>query len=400
VPPKPKRAPAPKSAKPARTGNIYLDLATHLSTVTGRVDAKTGAVTLPPAKVLVAGNEEGDPMIRLPGVISTRCETLDAAIGVGGFPMSRLSVLAGGESCGKTTICGLAAAEVQSMMGYCTKCNDYHPGIPIIIDNEFKLDTGYIRSLGVDLRKLLHTSPATVEDSFAIINETILMVLEEHPGVPILAVLDSLNATKSEAEYESDGTSDFTKSNQGGLGASARFMSANIPKLLRTIHQKPVALVFTSQPRELIGQPGRNLIAGGGAPRFYAALAIELYKKAGFWKEGERNIGTITVAKCFKNQVFTPHAETEIGLRWGIGVDYNKTLLDQAARMALINYSPAGGWYEMASDDPDKPIKWQGMKGWHALTSKRPDVLTCLKAQVRAPYTQVFRSEPPEEAQP
>lgn len=161
-------------------------------------------------------------------------------------------------------------------------------------------------------------------------------------------------------------------------------MSTNIPKLLRLIHQHPVALVFVSQPRDNIGTPGRNLVAGGNAPKFYAALAMELYRK-GFWEESGRKIGNITIAKVFKNQVSKPFAEAEIGLRWGIGVDYHKSLLDQAVKLMLIN-AGAGGWYEMPSDDPKAPIKWQGMKGWHKLTQDRPEILDYLRSQVREPF--------------
>lgn len=380
---KPKKTPA-EPKKPAGV-NIFHDLANHLSTVTGKVDPKTKEVILGPASVHVGGDDEGTPNIRVPGIISTRCETLDAAIGVGGFPMSRLSIITGGEGCGKTTICGLACAEVQSMTAMCHGCGVEHGGIPIYVDNEFKLDLDYLKMLGVDISRILVTSPATIEDSFTIMNELIKMVLDKHPGIPVLAILDSLNATKSSKEYEEDGTADFNESNQGGLGASARFMSTNIPKLLRLTHQKPVALVFVSQPRDNIGTPGRNLIAGGNAPKFYAALAIELYRK-GFWEESGRKIGNITVAKVFKNQVSKPGSEAELGLRWGIGVDYHKSLLDQAVKLALLN-SGAGGWYEMPSDDPKQPIKWQGMKGWHKLSQERPEVLEYLKTQVRDPFT-------------
>lgn len=379
---KPKKTPAEQKT-PAGV-NIYHALANHLSTVTGHIDPKTKEMLMASAPVQVGGSDEGEPMIRVPGVISSRCETLDAAIGVGGFPMSRLSIITGGEGCGKTTICGLACAEVQQMVRFCSGCNEEHGGIPIYVDNEFKLDLDYFKMLGVDISKILVTSPATVEDSFTIMNELIQMVLAKHPGIPILAVLDSLNATKSEKEYEVDGTADFTEANQGGLGASARFMSTNIPKLLRLCHQKPVALLFVSQPRDNIGTPGRNLIAGGNAPKFYAALAIELWRK-GFWEESGRKIGSMTTAKVFKNQVAKPFQEVDIGLRWGIGIDYQKSLLDQAVKMALINVG-SGAWYEMPSDDPKHPIKWQGMKGWHALTQERPELVAYLKQLVREPF--------------
>jgi recombination protein RecA len=382
---KPKKTPA-EQQKPAGV-NIYHELAAHLSTVTGIWDPKAKdadgkpKLLLPPAVVMVGGNEHGEPTVRIPGVVSTRCETLDAAIGVGGFPMSRISVLAGGEGSGKTTIAGLGCAEIQSL-----------GGVPLYIDNEHKLDLDYFATIGVDLSKFLFTQPSTLEDSFVILNELILKVLRDHPGKPIFGVVDSLNATKSSKEYEEDGTADFTGSNQGGLGASARFMSINLPKLVRLISQKPVALLFISQPRDNIGTPGRNLVAGGNAPKFYAALGIEVFRKSGDWEESGRKVGGITIAKIFKNQVSKPNKELiEIPMRFGLGVDYHKSLLDQATKMALVESS--GSWYSMPSDDPKNPIKWQSMKGWHKLITERPEILHYLRDQVRAPYASKVMSK-------
>jgi len=235
----------------------------------------------------------------------------------------------------------------------------------------------------VDVSKMLVTQPSTIEDSFQILNELLMKVFRDYPGRPVLGILDSLNATKSEHEYEENGQADFGKANQAGLGSGARYQSANLPKLLRQINQKPVALVFISQPRDNIGTPGRNLVAGGNAPKFYAALAIELYRK-GFWEEAGKKIGNVIIGKCFKNQVAKPFAEAEIPMRFGFGVDYNKSLLDQAVKQLLVDFS--GSWYSMESDDPANPIKWQGLKGWHGLTETRPELLEYLRDKVREGY--------------
>lgn len=372
-PPK-KQSKSPAAPDKPAGENVFHNLADYLSTVTGKNDPKDKSkIVLPPVSVIVGQGADGEPMLRVPGVFSTRCETLDAAIGIGGVPQSRLTVITGGEGSGKTTVCGNLCRSAQEQ-----------DGIPIYIDNEFKVDLDYFQDkLGVDVSKMLVTQPSTVEDSFQILNELLMKVFRDYPGKPVLGILDSLNATKSEHEYEEDGTADFGQANQAGLGAGARYQSANLPKLLRQINQKPVALVFISQPRDNIGQPGRNLVAGGNAPKFYAALAIELYRK-GFWEESGAKIGNIIVGKCFKNQVAKPFAEAEIPMRFGFGIDYNKSLLDQAVKKHLVDFS--GSWYSMESDDPAAPIKWQGLKGWHGLTQTRPELLEYLRDKVREDY--------------
>jgi len=372
-PPK-KQSKSPAAPDQPAGANVFHTLADYLSTVTGKSDPKDKSkLVLPSAPVIVGMGEDGEPMLRVPGVFSTRCETLDAAIGIGGVPQSRLTVITGGEGAGKTTICGNLCRSAQEQ-----------DGIPIYIDNEFKVDLDYFQDkLGVDVSKMLVTQPSTIEDSFQILNELLMKVFRDYPGRPVLGILDSLNATKSEHEYEENGQADFGKANQAGLGSGARYQSANLPKLLRQINQKPVALVFISQPRDNIGTPGRNLVAGGNAPKFYAALAIELYRK-GFWEEAGKKIGNVIIGKCFKNQVAKPFAEAEIPMRFGFGVDYNKSLLDQAVKQLLVDFS--GSWYSMESDDPANPIKWQGLKGWHGLTETRPELLEYLRDKVREGY--------------
>jgi protein RecA len=315
-------------------------------------------------------------------VVSTGCETLGAAIGVGGFPMSRLSVITGGEGSGKTTFAGQGIRSVQKM-----------GGIGVYIDNEFKLDLQYFRDgLGVDLSKMIVTQPATVEDSMTILNELLMKVFHDYPDMPVFGVLDSINSTKSSKEYEEDGTADFNEANQAGLGASARFWSLNLPKLLRLINQKPVALLFISQPREKIGTPGRNLVAGGNGPKFYAALVIEIFRRfkgGADWEESGRKVGSILIGKCIKNQVSTPQREAEIYMRFGKGVDHRRSLLDQAIKMLLLEYG--GNWYSMPSDDPEHPIKFQGGKALDTFAENRADVLEFLLDKVREDYKRFIK---------
>jgi RecA/RadA recombinase len=67
--------------------------------------------------------------VRLRGVISTRLANLDRALGRGGFPMERVTVISGGEGVGKTTLLLHACAEAQAM-----------GGIALYVDLEHKLD--------------------------------------------------------------------------------------------------------------------------------------------------------------------------------------------------------------------------------------------------------------------
>lgn len=353
---------------------MYSDLAKHLSSLGGKV-SKEGAIIRAPAPVLLARGPAG-PAIKLPGVFSTRCATIDAAIGRGGIPMGRMTVLASEEAGGKTTIALHTCAEAIAM-----------GGVAIYLDNEHKLDLDYAAALGVPLDKLLISQPGTIEDALSIYNETVLRVQEHDPNIPVLGILDSINASKSENEYEEDGTADMTSSNSAGLGAQARIMSDRLPKIARLISNRKAALLMISQPREIIGGYGhsKNLVAGGSAPKFYAALVIEL-RRLGFWEESGKKIGSKMLAKMVKNQVSAPFKEAEFFIRWGAGIDGAKALLDHCIKMTVLS-SGANGWIEMVDPkDESKIVKWQGVKGWHKIAMERPDIVQFLTAKSRSQY--------------
>src|SRR5258706_4343427 len=77
-------------------------------------------------------------------VISTGSISLDAAMGIGGFPRGRISEIFGPESSGKTTIALQVVAEAQKK-----------GGMAAFIDVEHALDPIYARKLGVDVDNLL-----------------------------------------------------------------------------------------------------------------------------------------------------------------------------------------------------------------------------------------------------
>ena len=81
-------------------------------------------------------------------VIPTGCLSLDAALGVGGFPRGRVVEIYGPEAGGKTTMALHVIAEAQKLGGQAA-----------FIDAEHALDPGYARKLGVDVDNLLVSQP-------------------------------------------------------------------------------------------------------------------------------------------------------------------------------------------------------------------------------------------------
>src|SRR6201986_3110003 len=92
------------------------------------------------------------------GAIPTNCLSLDAALGVGGFPRGRIIEVYGPESSGKTTLCLTAIAQAQKKGGTCA-----------FIDVEHALDPGYAKRLGVNMDELLVSQPDSGEEALNIL---------------------------------------------------------------------------------------------------------------------------------------------------------------------------------------------------------------------------------------
>src|SRR5438046_9280967 len=90
-------------------------------------------------------------------VIPSGCLSIDAALGVGGFPRGRVIEIYGPESGGKTTLTLQVIAEAQKLGGQAA-----------FIDAEHALDPSYASRLGVDVDKLLVSQPDHGEQALEI----------------------------------------------------------------------------------------------------------------------------------------------------------------------------------------------------------------------------------------
>jgi recombination protein RecA len=250
--------------------------------------------------------------VRLRGVVSTRLAALDRALGRGGFPMERVTVISGGEGVGKTTLLLHACAETQAM-----------GGIALYVDLEHKLDLDWAAFNGCDLDTLIVSQPDCGEQAMQICQDFIEATRATPGGcdVPIFIAFDSINAATPKAVIEGD----FDDSH---VGALARVFNQALPKITKTMKGMNVAMAMISQPRTRIGSgmSWTEKVSGGNAVKFYMAVGIELKKAQEWLKQGERRIGTIVGAEVFKNQVARPYLEAELHMVWGEGYDRKHSL--------------------------------------------------------------------------
>ena len=143
----------------------------------------------------------GSKSVQQVSVIPTGSISLDAALGVGGFPRGRVMEVFGPESSGKTTLALQVIAQAQAA-----------GGTAAFIDAEHALDPTYARALGVDVDNLLVSQPDYGEQALEITDSLVAS------NVIDVVVVDSVAALVPKAELEGEMGDSF-------MGLHARLMS-------------------------------------------------------------------------------------------------------------------------------------------------------------------------------
>ena len=252
--------------------------------------------------------------------IPTGVISVDAALGVGGFPRGRVVEVFGPESSGKTTLALTVVASAQAL-----------GGVAAFVDAEHAVDPEYCRALGVNTDELLVSQPDDGEQALEI-TETLV-----RSGSVDVVVVDSVAALVPRAELDGE-------MGDAQVGLQARLMSKALRKLTGIVSKSSTCLVFINQLREKIGIMFGNpeTTTGGRALKFYSSVRVDI-RRIGALKEGDAVIGNRTRIKVVKNKVAPPFRQAEFDVRYGEGISRAGDLIDLAVRERIIEKS--GAWY-------------------------------------------------------
>ncbi len=286
-------------------------------------------------------------------VISSGSISIDAALGVGGFPRGRVIEIYGPESSGKTTITLQVIAEAQRA-----------GGTAAFIDAEHALDPQYARKLGVDIENLLISQPDTGEQALEI-----AAALTASGAIDVI-VIDSVAALVPKAELEGE-------MGDSHMGLHARLMSQALRKLTGSVSKTNTCLIFINQIREKIGVMFGNpeTTTGGRALKFYCSVRAEI-RRTGPIKDGENIIGNRTRVKIVKNKVASPFKEAEFDILYGEGTSKEGDLLDTGVLQNVVEKS--GSWFSYHGERIG-----QGRENARQFLKQHPDVRIKLDSELR-----------------
>lgn len=244
------------------------------------------------------------------GTFPTGVPSLDAAIGIGGFPLAKLVQISGAESVGKSTLCKKLIAQALD-----------HGVIPYFIDGEMSADTPErYAALGISRENVLWTDVMWIEDAFTVA-ATAIRALRQRDASAII-FLDSLaafrigkprkNSTR-QAVRPSD-TPDFYDA--GGRPEKALFLAQHLGDLVSLVKHTQIGIVFVNQMRmKARAMPFEDPTyePGGYALRHWCHLILRI-KRIGQIKDGTRTVGIKSKIVIRKSKLAPPYRSAVLNL--------------------------------------------------------------------------------------
>lgn len=222
--------------------------------------------------------------------------------------------ISGLQSSGKSTLAFHAVRECQKLKEKV-----------VYFDLENGLDMDYVKSIGVDAKKLILSYPHSGEEAFEMLTKFVEMDVS-------LIVVDSVSNLVPRAQLE-------TSLEKTRIGSHAALMSAGLRKVKNKLINKRTIIIFINQLRNNIniGSYVGNVevTTGGMALQYESDLRLRLKHKGKIERNG--GISGIRVeVKVIKNRFSKPYGITELELDFPKGIRRSKEIIKIAIEQNII----------------------------------------------------------------
>lgn len=278
-------------------------------------------------------------------IIPTGIISVDRALGIGGFPKGRITVMYGPESGGKTTLSLWAVGCVLNEGGTAVYLDVEQGGSEQYVYDCIRAAGVEDVATAVEEGRLIVSRPETAEAVTAVSKALI-------PFADIL-VIDSISSMATSSEQE-------TEPGKYPIGMAARFLTAELKKIQPVLGASQCAMIAISQVRVKFSGWG-GAIEGTTEPnalRHMASIRLRISKKGGPVTEPGtgKMLGQEVKITVKKNKLGVPGRTAEFMILFGQGVDIGADALDTAVKAGVVR--KAGGWYSYPeSGEPEWKIQ-------------------------------------------
>ncbi len=228
--------------------------------------------------------------------LSTGISAIDDLIG-GGFPYGKFSVIWGGESSGKTSICYSTIAQAQK-----------DGKIVYYIDLEEKFSAERAELFGVNVDDLLIGEFPIAENSL----DTIIKFARNK--VVDVIILDSIHSLSPKGEQEDKKGDKSVEADTMAL--LARKLSQFFRMAVNPVAKGNIAVIMVGQTRTSVGFIALDQLSGGNALKHYSVLTANVRRgqKSDFPRDGGKTTGNIIGfdMKVKINKTQTPGCKPEL----------------------------------------------------------------------------------------
>lgn len=271
----------------------------------------------------------------------------------GGFPISRITELAGANSTGKSLLAQHALVETQRKKG-----------IAVLVDTEFAFNPEWYRGLGGDPDTLIVYQAPHIDAVYSFIKKVVDSTRAKDKDIPITIVYDSVAASPSKLEYEGA---------EHDMGKRAIAHGKGIRMLMNLCGNQKVTFIAINQYRKLIGVmygPDEDT-TGGMAWKYACSVRIKMKKGKKIETKtdiGEKVVGVHGSISVEKNRCRSPFAAADFDIYFDKGIDPVSGLFD-----VLVN----DGVIQRRRNEEGKPVQgWWTYKDLNFQKTNFPQVYT------------------------